>query len=129
MLSISRIARPVTAAPVATVSVTATQGSVAVVTMLLGRSVTAARQSTTVSIPVRDVCRVIVSLHRRVHSVMILLDSADVSQELQVSDVNVVSLASGTIVHMDACLVDVTKSIRLGLGAIQTRVSVNVCRV
>jgi hypothetical protein len=35
---------------------------------------------------------------------MILLDSADASQELQVSHVNVVSLASGTIVQMDVCV-------------------------
>lgn len=60
----------------------------------------------------RDVGHVTVSLHQRVHSVMILLDSVVASQELQVSDVNVVSLASGTIVRMDACVSQKTKVLR-----------------
>jgi hypothetical protein len=35
---------------------------------------------------------------------MIQLDSADAGQELRVAHVNVVRLASGTIVHMDVCV-------------------------
>jgi len=110
-------------------NVTATQGSVIVVTMLLERSVIVARQSTMVSIPVRDVWHAIASLRLRVHSAMIRPDSAVASQVLQVACVNAVRLASGTIAEMDACLAVVTPTTRLGLGAIQTRVNVSVCRV
>jgi hypothetical protein len=52
----------------------------------------------------RDAWHVTASLHLKVHSVMIQLDSADAGQELQVAHVNVVRLVSGTIVHMDVCV-------------------------
>lgn len=52
----------------------------------------------------RDAWPVIASLHLKVHSVTIQLDSADAGQELQVARVNVVRLASGITVHMDACV-------------------------
>jgi len=119
----------VTAVRVVQRNVTATQDIVSVMTMLLERSVIVARQSTTVSIPVRDVWHAIASLHLRVHSVMTRLDSAVAGQALQVACVNAVRLASGTIAEMDACLVGVTPTTRLGLGAIQTRVNASVCRV
>jgi hypothetical protein len=52
----------------------------------------------------RDAWHVTASLLLRVHSVMIQLDSVDAGQELQVAHVNVVRLASGTIVQVVACV-------------------------
>jgi hypothetical protein len=50
---------------------------------------------------------------------MIQLDSADAGQELQVVHVNVVRPASGTILHMDAC---VSRTIKM-LGTVMTFVN------
>jgi hypothetical protein len=44
---------------------------------------------------------------------MILLDNVDASQELQVAHVNVVSLASGTIVHMDVSVSQKINMVRI----------------
>jgi hypothetical protein len=52
----------------------------------------------------RDAWHATARLHQRVRSVMIRQDSAVASQALQVARVNVVRLASGTIVEMDACV-------------------------
>ena len=63
----------------------------------------------------RDVWHAIASLRPRVHSVMIRPDSAVANQVLQVACVNAVSLASGTIAEMDACVsptVEILKSIQ-----------------
>lgn len=60
----------------------------------------------------RDAWHVTASLHQRVHNVMIQLDSAVASQVLQVAHVNVVRLASGTIVKVDACVSPIAKILK-----------------
>lgn len=60
----------------------------------------------------RDAWLVTASLHQRVYNVTIQLDSVDAGQELQVAHVNVVSLASGIIVQVDACVSSALRSKR-----------------
>jgi hypothetical protein len=60
----------------------------------------------------RDVWHAIASLHLRVHSATIPLDSAVASQVLQVACVNAVRLASGTTAEMDACVSPAVKILK-----------------